>query len=242
ASENRDVQKAIEYRNWVHGKYVEERASALPQVTFSANLLRQFDDTQSRLFSRVPAFGPANAAGPNIGEFFGGRQDVPVPELRVRQPIFTWGQVGAAIRAAHVGYGLAEGQLRRFRQAVARDVATAFYDALVARDLAALAREDLAQKQRHLDESIRKRTIGTATASDVLAADVAAKNARPASIRAENAFRVTRDQLRFLLADTSSSDVEVVGLLATDIEPPPDYGQTLAKALRNRPELGELAS
>ena len=30
AEQNRDVQKAIEYKNWVQGKYIEERAYALP--------------------------------------------------------------------------------------------------------------------------------------------------------------------------------------------------------------------
>jgi HAE1 family hydrophobic/amphiphilic exporter-1 len=243
ATENRDVQKALEYRNWVHGKYVEERAAALPHVTLSANVLRQFDDTQSRLFNTMPGFPSASGGGaPNLGEIFGGRQDVRIAEVRVTQPIFTWGQVGAAVRAAHVGYSLAEGQLRRFRQAAAKDVATAFYDALVARDLVLLAQEDLAQKQRHRDETIKKRAIGTATDYDVLAAEVAAKNAKPAMIRAENAVRVTRDRLRFLLADTSSSDLEPSGMLAADVEAPPLYEEALAKALRNRPEIGELAS
>src|SRR5919197_360909 len=233
ATENRDVQKALEYRNWVHGKYVEERASALPHVTFSANVLRQFDDTQTRLFNTIPGLSPGGSGGaPNLGEIFGGRQDVRIAEVRLTQPIFTWGQVGAAIRAAHVGYTLAEGQVRRFRQAVAKEVATAFYDALVARELGLLAQEDLARKQRHRDETIKKRAIGTATDYDVLAAEVAAKNAKPAMIRAENAVRVTRDRLRFLLADTASSDLEPSGMLAADVEAPPLYGEALAKALR----------
>jgi len=150
-------------------------------------------------------------------------------------------QVGAAVRAARVGYVLAEGQLRRYRQAVAKDVSTAFYDALVARELAALADEDVAQKERHLEEATRRRTLGTATDYDVLAADVAVQNARPAAIRARNAVRTTRDQLRFLLAETSS-DVDVVGTLAADVQPPPDYAAVVDRALRSRPELGELAS
>ncbi len=241
ATHNHDIQKANEYRNWVRGKYIEERANALPQVTFSANMLRQFDDTQSRLFNSIPGFSTPGSSGPNVGEIFGGRQDVRIAELKVTQPVFTWGQVGAAIRAAHVGYTLAEGQLRRFQQAVAKDVATAFYDALVARDLALLMNEDLAQKQRHLEETRRKRTLGTATDYDILAAEVTAKNAKPAVIRAENVVRVSRDQLRFLLADATGG-VEVVGQLASDIEPLGPVDQLVAKALRNRPELGELAS
>jgi len=241
SQQNRDVQKAIEYQNWVHGKYVEERASALPQVTFSGSLVRQFDDTQSRLFGAVPGFGSTSGSGPNLQEIFGGRQDVRFAELKITQPLFSWGQVGAAVRAARVGYALAEGQLRRYRQAVAKDVSTAFYDALVARELAGLAEQDVAQKQRHLDETARRRAIGTATDYDVLAARVALQNARPAAIRAQNAVRTSRDQLRFLLAETAPN-LEVAGTLAVDVAPPPPYDTVVDRALRNRPELGELAS
>jgi len=241
STQNRDVQKAVEYQSWVHGKYVEERASALPQVTFTGNLVRQFDDTQSRLFGSVPGFGAPASGGPNLQEIFGGRQDVRIAELKITQPLFTWGQVGAAVRAARVGYVLAEGQLRRYRQAVAKDVSTAFYDALVARELAKLAAEDVAQKQRHLDETTRRRTIGTATDYDVLAAQVALQNARPAMIRAQNAVRTSRDQLRFLLAEPAPN-LEVIGTLAAEVQPPPLYESVVDRALRNRPELGELAS
>ncbi len=40
ATQNRDIQKAIEYKNWIQGEYVEERAAALPQGTFTTNFGR----------------------------------------------------------------------------------------------------------------------------------------------------------------------------------------------------------
>ena len=239
AEQNHDVRKAVEYQGWVRGKYMEERAAALPKVTFSGSLIRQFDDSQSGLFRNVPAFGDGSLSA--VGEIFGGRQDVRVAEVRLTQPIFTWGQVGAAMRAARVGFTFAEGQLRQTHQLIQKDVATAFYDTLAARELAALAADDLAQKQRHLDETARRRTIGTATDYDVLAAEVAVKNARPAIVRAENAVRASRDRLRFLLAETTS-DVDAIGSLETTIEAPPPCEQVIERALRNRPEVGELAS
>ena len=243
ATSNRDVQKTAEYRNWVDGKYVEERAAALPQVTFSTNVLRQFDDTQSRLFGNIEGLssGSSSSGNVNLAQIFGGRQDLRIYEVRVTQPIFTWGQVGAAVRAARLGYGLVDAQVRRSKQGVSKDVATAFYDALVARDLAAVAREDLAQRQRHFDESVRKGALGTATDYDVLAAEVAVKNAAPAVIRADNAIRTTRDQLKLLLGDGASFDFDVVGELAAPIEPPPAYDAALAVAVTNRPEMVELA-
>jgi len=237
AVHNRDVQKAIEYQAWVRGKFVEERAAALPQVTASGTFLRQFDDTQSKLFRSV---GPVG--GSPLADIVGGRQDLRAAELRITQPVFTWGQVGAAVRAARLGFGLADEQLRRFRQAVARDVSEAFYDALAAKALVAIAEQDAAQKQRHLEQTRRLQEVGLATDYEVLAANVAVDNARPALIRAQHAVRVARDRLRFLLAVEGSDDIDVAGTLATRAESAPPYQTVLAAALANRPELAELAS
>ncbi|MBZ5556210.1 MAG: efflux RND transporter permease subunit [Acidobacteriia bacterium] len=235
-AQNRDVQKAVEYQKWVRAKYVEERAAALPQVTAAGSFLRQFDDTQSKLFRSVGPIGDSPLA-----DVFGGRQDLRFAELRLTQPLFTWGQVGAAVRAARVGFGLADDQLRRFRQAVARDVSTAFYDVLVAKELAVIAEQDLAQKARHLEQARRLQAAGLATDYDVLAASVTVENARPAVIRGQNGVRLARAQLRFLLAE-GAADVDASGTLATTIEPAPAFESVLTQALANRPELAELSN
>lgn len=242
AEQNRDIQKALEYKNWVQGKYLEERASALPQATFSASLLRTFDDSQSKLFqSFMPSGGSGSSATASIGDIFGGRQDVRTAEFTVKQVVFTWGQLGAAVRAAKLGFQFSDAQLRRFRQAVARDVTTAFWDVLAARELETIAKQDLAQKERHLAETTKRQSAGTSTDFDVLAAQVAVGNARPAVIRGENTVRIARDRLGFLLADTAR-DVDVDGTLGTAPESLPVYADVLAKALKSRPELVEIDS
>jgi HAE1 family hydrophobic/amphiphilic exporter-1 len=247
ATENRDIQKAIEYQKWVRGKYTEERAAALPQIRASGNMLRSYDNTQAKVFQQMFSggllFGGSDSGSATTSltdAFAASRTDTGIAQLAVSQPIYTWGQVGAAIRAAQLGFNLADTQLRRFRQAVMRDVSTAFYDVLVAKDLAKIAEEDLAQKQRHLQETQRRQSAGTATDYDVLAAEVAVENARPAVISGQNAVRVTKDQLRFLLADNSPGDIDVSGALPVPIEPPPTYEEVLARALLNRPELTEV--
>ncbi len=238
SKQNRDVEKAREYRGWVDGKYLEERAAALPKITFSGAMLRQFDNTQSRLFKGFSGFGDSSA-GANIGEIFGGRQDLGSAEIRATQPIFTWGQVGAGIRAARIGYRFADVGLRRSQQAAVRDVAIAYYDIVVARELVAIAEADVEQRERHLDETRKKLPIGAATEYDVLAAEVAADNARPAVIRARNGVNAGRERLRFLLAE--QGEVDVAAVPPVTIEPAPRYEDVLAQALANRPELSELA-
>ena len=54
-------------------------------------------------------------------------------EMGLSQALFTWGQIGAAIRAAKVGIATADDQLRIFRQAAFRDVSASFYDILLAK-------------------------------------------------------------------------------------------------------------
>ena len=248
AEQNRDIQKALEYRNWVQGKYLEERSSALPQATVTASLLRNFDDIQNDLFKSFTGSGESGGSGgssgsssTDIGDIFGGRQDLRTAQLNLKQVVFTWGQLGAAVRAARLGFEFSDAQVRRFRQSVARDVTTAFWDVLAAREIETIARQDLAQKERHLAETTRRQTAGTATEFDVLAAQVAVENARPSVIRGQNAVRVARDRLGFLLADITD-DVDVTGTLATAPEPLPVYADVLAQALKSRPELQEIDS
>ena len=45
AEKNRDIQKAREFRNQVEGRYIEERAAALPQFVFTAYATNQRDDS-----------------------------------------------------------------------------------------------------------------------------------------------------------------------------------------------------
>jgi hydrophobic/amphiphilic exporter-1 (mainly G- bacteria), HAE1 family len=244
AAQNRDIKKAAEYQKWVEGKYVEERASALPQTSFNGTVYRTFDDSQSKLFRGFLGSGSdssSSGSSTDIGEIFGGRQEIRSGTLQVNQTLFTWGQVGAAIRAAKMGFTFADSQLTRFRQAVVKDVSTAFYDVLAAREVVSITEQDLAQKKRHLDETTKRQSAGTATDYDVLAAQVAVENAKPAVIRAQNFVRVAREQLRFLLAETGR-EVDVNGTLATPVEPVPAYETVIAQAVEHRPELKELSS
>ena len=139
-------------------------------------------------------------------------------QIGLTQPLFTWGQVSAAIRAAKVGLQSAEEQLRVYQQAAKRDVSAAFYDVLLARELHALALHNLEQKKRHLEEARRKLQAGVATDYDVLAAEVSVENARPETIRTENQIRTARERLRFLLA-IENGEVDVTGSLEATLLP-----------------------
>lgn len=217
---NRDIDKAREYGRYVQGRYVEERAAALPQLSLNGSLALAQDDSQSALIGMAP------------------RQFTRAVDLTLSQPLFTWGKVGAAIRGAKVGLKTADEQLRLSQQAAYRDVSAAFYDILLTKELHTLAVENLAQKQRLQNEARRKYEAGVATDYDVLAADVAVENARPEVIRSANAIRNARERLRFLLA-LGEQEIDVSGSLTSLLEQPLSYEQALKRAAVKRPELAD---
>jgi HAE1 family hydrophobic/amphiphilic exporter-1 len=222
AEQNRDIRKAREFRNKVEGRYVEERAAAVPQVTVTANGLRQQDQSQKALFGATPS--PASVA---------------TVDAALSQALFTWGKIGAALRAAKVGMLTADDELRLAQQAAVKDVSAAFYDVLLAKELNFVAREALQQKTQHLDEARKRFAAGVATDYDVLAAEVAVKNAQPEVVRTGNLVRLGRDRLRFLLA-IDDREVDVNGSLQVTPASRPGHEEALQTAKERRPELSRL--
>jgi outer membrane protein TolC len=221
---NRDIEKAREYAHLVQGKYVEERAAALPQLSLNGSMLVSKDGSQE-------------IAGFPAQRLFGRAVD-----LTLSQQLYSWGKLSASIRAAEVGLKTADEQLRLYWQAAYRDVVAAYYDIQLARELYRLAQENRSQKQRHLDEATRKFSAGVATDYDVLAAEVAAENTLPEVIRSENGVRLARERLRFLLA-MGDDEVDVTGALEapTDDRPlPASYDEAVQIAGKRRPELNDL--
>jgi len=217
---NRDVAKATELRTFLEGKYVEERAAALPQFLATAEALRAWDESQI-LFGAPPV---VNRYAAQVG---------------VSQPLYSSGAVSAGIRAAGKGLATADDRLRIARHAVLRDVYAAFHDILLGRELHRIAIEDRAQKTRHLDEARKRTAAGTATDYDVLAAEVALRNAEPEVVRTENSIRTARERLRFLLGG-AMREVDAKGDLSVVVVDPPEYEKALGTAVGHRPELSDL--
>lgn len=219
---NHDIAKAKEYGRLAQGKYLEERSAALPTFSLNGHMARQVDEAQSEMgLGLVPE-----------------QQDSRALSVGVSQALFTWGKVGAAIRAAEKGFKTADERLRQASQNTSRDVAVAFYDILLAREQREIAARNLAQKERHLSAVQGRYEAGVATDYDVLAATVAVENGRPEVIRGDNQLRSSRDRLRFLLA--VDDEVDAVGSLESGPATMPSYDEALAVARAHRPELAEL--
>jgi len=217
---NRDMQKAREYQNWIQGKYLEERAQALPQVALGAGLRRDSDDTYFQL---------TDGLFPKV-------QDTTSYDITLSQAIFTWGKIPAAIRAARLGLASGAEQLRLARQGALRDVTAAFYNVLLAQELLDIARKNLKLRERHLEDAKKRFDLGTATDYDILAAEVDLENMRPLVIRQENAVRTAKKRLLFTLG-REDAEIEVEGTLEAPPVSLPAYEAAVAGALARRPEL-----
>jgi HAE1 family hydrophobic/amphiphilic exporter-1 len=220
-SGNHDIKQAREFSRLVEGKYLEERAAALPHLSVNGQIAHQ--DGQD----------PTPAGGGPLS------QDNRSLSVNINQALFTWGKLGAAIRAAAKGFLTADEELRLARQETRRLVSTAFYDLLLAHEEEAIARQNQTQKESHRDEAARRLALGVATDYDLLAAKVAAENARPQVIRAANQVQTARDQLRFFIG--TADEVEAVGPLVVAADPLPSFERALATAQERRPELLGLA-
>jgi HAE1 family hydrophobic/amphiphilic exporter-1 len=244
ADQNRDIQRAKEYRNQVLGKIMEEKSAALPQLSLSGTVVRRYDDTYSQVFKGIDFGSSSDSSSGNSGiidAIFPSTTDNRLLDVRLSQPIYTFGKIGAAIRAAKLGVPFARDQLRIFQQAVARDVSTEFYNILYARQLHQLALENQAQKQRHLDEAQRKYAAGLATDYDVLAARVDLENARPSVIRSALGIETAKERLRLLLV-MDQKDYEVRGSMESTVDPYPGFEGTFSSALLNRPEVSDIST
>lgn len=221
---NKDILKATESTRKVKGFYLEQRASAYPQIS----ILSYMDESRDQ--SRK-AMGGGLFDAPEDQRFG-------AVEAQLSQVIFTWGQVSAAIRGAEDLMAASAEGVTAARQAALRDVSVAFYDILFAKEVHLLSLQILEQKKRHHDEARKKFKAGTATDYDVLAASVALDNARPETIRSANAVTLARDRLMFLLGLDEAVDVK--GSLEAAPAPPPPFDQVMASTLKNRPEVAAL--
>ncbi|MFZ2446184.1 MAG: TolC family protein [Syntrophobacteraceae bacterium] len=213
---SRDALIAGEAIKISEGRYIEERAAALPQVKAEAYALRASDDL--RVISGMAAEG---------SEYFG--------NLNLTQALFTWGQIGAAIKAARYDKAASEQQFRAAQQLAMREAAVVFYDLLLTLELEKVARDNVAQKQRHFDEAQRRRQLEVATDYDVLSAQVAFANALPPLSQAENNIRLARDRLRYYMG--IQGDFTIKGDLLVQPREPEPLEMVLARAKDKRPEV-----
>jgi outer membrane protein len=231
---NQDVGKARAAVDALQGKIREVRAQALPDVQFVSGALRLRDPSL------------LNASG--LDKFPEELRSALVPSavnlfdysITVKQPLFTQGKVGTALRLASIEAEGASSEIDRARQDVALNTVRAYYDLLWAERYRGLVAETQEQKKLHAEMARTRFRNGVATEVDVLRSEVAVANGAPDLVRADNAIRQARALLNFYLG----RPLEFATRLLDDFAQKPweqnEPADLEREALRRRPELQRL--
>jgi outer membrane protein TolC len=229
-----DVGKAKASADALKGKIREVRAQALPDVTINSMGLRLRDPSMMNAsgYDQFPAEFKAalKPRGVNLFDY----------RVTVKQPLFTAGKVGTALRLASVEAEGALAEIDRAEQDLAMEVVRAWYGLMWAERYRGLVAETQQQKERHADMARTRFDNGVATEVDVLRSLVAVANGKPDLVRAENAIRQARAQLNYYLARPIGSPTRVTGDFEEKALETTDLAAMAEEALRRRPEVQRL--
>jgi outer membrane protein len=229
-----DIGKAQASADVLKGRIREVRSAAFPEVSIGSNAMRWRDPSL------------LNASG--LDKFPQELRDALVPSpvnifdysVSVKQPLYTAGKVGTALRLASIESEGSEIDIDRAKQNLALEVVKAFYGLLWAERYEKLVQETQQQKIRHAEMARVRFRNGVATEVDVLRSEVAVANGRPDLVRARNAIQQGRALLNYFVGrpvefpTSIAGDFTEAGLEETDLE------GLSREAIRRRPELMRL--
>ncbi len=229
-----DVAKARAAAEVLKGRIREVRAQAYPEVNIVSNGNRWRD----------PSF--LNASGLDKFPEELRKALVPTPvnlidySITVKQPLYTAGKVGTALRIASIESEGSQLDIDRAQQDLAVEVVRACYGLLWAERAKLLVTETQEQRKLHAAMARTRFTNGVATEVDVLRSEVAVANSAPELVRAENAIRQARALLNFYLVRPLGFATKV----STGFQEKPwdqwDLEALAGQALRSRPEVQRL--
>jgi outer membrane protein TolC len=213
--QNATIRKAANDLEASHGLVVQTRAVVLPQVQ---------------------ATGQFKASDPNSLENFPGTM---VPDnnwnagIRIVQNIYEGGQLRAALKAARATKEQALAQYATVLADTLLSVQVAYYDVLLAAQQITVNEASVKLLQRELEDQQNRMNAGTVPRFNVLRAEVAVANERPALIQAKNAYRNNKNNLANLLGYNLPREVmEDVPLNLTDTLTAEPYQVNLPDAIQ----------
>jgi outer membrane protein len=214
-----------------YGVVVQTRAIALPQVQATG----KYTDNEITTLQQPPLGGyvyPQANQNWNAG-------------VQVVQSIYQGGRLTAAVRAARVTKDQALAQYQATLADTLLAVRLAYYDILLAAQQIVVNETSVNLLQKELDDQQRRYDAGTVPHFNVLRARVAVANARPPLIRAQNNYRIAKNNLCNLLGYNLPRDIwDSIPLKLTDALDAAPYQinlpEALQQALTKRPELVAL--
>lgn len=229
-----DVAKARTSSEALRGRIREVRAQALPEINITGGALRMRDPSflNSSSLDKFPQelVDALDPVGSNIFTY----------GVTVKQPLYTAGKVGNALRLAKVEAEGALADIDRAEQDLALEVVKAYYGLLWAERYRDSVAETQEQRKQHAAMARTRYENGVATEVDVLRSEVVVANGKPELARAENGIRLARAQLNYYLVRPLDSPARLNGSFQEQPWAEWDLTKLSADAFRSRPELARL--
>lgn len=223
---NYAIRQAQERIREQEGVILEVRSQQIPNVGASGDYSRNDREVSSAIPARDRDWG--------IG-------------LQATQVVYAGGGVQASVRGSTLVREAAALEL----QGVINDqlllVRVRFYTVLLAQQRIGVQEENVKLLEEQLKDARNRFEAGATSNFEVLRAEVALANGRPALITARNSLRVAIEELRQVIGFTNASGSNVtripqfVGSLAVSAQPDYDLRDALSRARAHRPELQRLA-
>jgi outer membrane protein len=215
----------------------QARSPLLPQVTGTATYQRataNFVQRPGSLPSNVSSSGQQQSNFDTFGYWNFG--------LNANQLIYDFGQTPQRWRASQSSAQAQAQTERATRMQAVLNVRTSFFQARAQKSLVLVARETLANQQRHLSQIQGFVDLGTRPEIDLAQARTDVANAKLQLINAENGYDTAKAQLNAAMGWVATGDYDVAD---DTLAGPPDEDEPLEplvhSAFAARPELAALA-
>jgi len=234
------LQQAASTRAAAGAQAEVSRASLLPQVTAAASYVRSTANSASSAGPQVIMAGQVLTTGASNASSW---QTYPYYRLGITANQLIW-DFGQSLNQWKAARTTAEAQAEAQRTAevqVAYNVRVAFFTARAAKDLVDVARDTLANLERHLNQIEGFVQLGSRPEIDVTQARADRANGRVQLINAENSYDVARAQLNLAMGVERGVEYALSDETMPSIDGEDAATEALvAQADRARPELANL--
>jgi len=234
--QNTAIQKGQMDLRGAYGVAVQLRSIVVPTISLGGD----FNANQDSLVAQFPP-----VAGFPIGTFIQFPTKNWAADVKVEESIYEGGRIASSLRSAKL---TREQALLNYHTTVADtllNVRVAYDDVLMAEQQIAVNEASIKLLTHELNDAQQRYEAGTAPQFNVLRAEVAVANERPSLIEARSNYRIAKNNLVNLLGYDLPKEVweDIPLKLADALQAIPmevDLPESIARALKQRPELGAL--
>lgn len=218
---NRDLQSAIEHKEYARGRVVQSLGVYTPTVKVDANYRRP---------EKVNSF---EINGRSIQVGFKNNYSL---QVDVKQPIFKFGDFAAGLKGAHLYKALTDKKIQTAAANTIYQTDQAYLNVLLLKQEYEVNKQQVALSDSMLQDARNKKKFGTASNFNLLRAKVQLSNDRTQMFRSKNNLEQAKAKLYRVMGVSQNSNVELKDTLQykpTSV----NESQAVKKALINRPDL-----